>query len=220
MTPRSLNAETDVLIVGAGPVGLFLANECARRGMRYRLVEQRATQSEHSKALAIFPRTLEIFDMAGIAAPFLEAANRVTSVAVRTHGRTLAQMQLRARADPVRVRRDGSPGRDGEAARVGVAPSGRNRRVRNARSCPPWRTANRSGPTLERNGQPDRDSRVLRRRLRRRAQHGAASVEHSRSRVRRTRTRSCSRTSRRTMHFRPASCSFARASSAPWPSFR
>ena len=84
MTPRSSNAETELLIVGAGPVGLFLASECARRGMRYRLVEERATQSEHSKALAIFPRTLEIFDMAGIAAPFLEAANRVTSVAVQT----------------------------------------------------------------------------------------------------------------------------------------
>jgi 2-polyprenyl-6-methoxyphenol hydroxylase-like FAD-dependent oxidoreductase len=36
-----LNAaiDKDVLIVGAGPVGLFLANECARRGMRWRLVE-------------------------------------------------------------------------------------------------------------------------------------------------------------------------------------
>lgn len=58
--------DVDVLIVGAGPVGLFLANECARRRMRFRLVEKNATQSQHSKALAIFPRTLEIFDMAGV----------------------------------------------------------------------------------------------------------------------------------------------------------
>ena len=34
--------DTDVLIVGAGPVGLFLANECARRGLRYRIVEAHA----------------------------------------------------------------------------------------------------------------------------------------------------------------------------------
>jgi 2-polyprenyl-6-methoxyphenol hydroxylase-like FAD-dependent oxidoreductase len=86
--------DTDVLIVGAGPVGLFLANECARRGLRWRLIETRAAQSEHSKALAIFPRTLEIFDMAGVSRPFLEAANRTTSVAVMTHGRRLAQMRF------------------------------------------------------------------------------------------------------------------------------
>jgi 2-polyprenyl-6-methoxyphenol hydroxylase-like FAD-dependent oxidoreductase len=86
--------DTDVLIVGAGPVGLFLANECARRGLRWRIVESRPTQSAHSKALAIFPRTLEIFDMAGVVRPFLEAANRVTSVAVITHGRTLAHMRF------------------------------------------------------------------------------------------------------------------------------
>ena len=58
--------DTDVLIVGAGPAGLFLANECARRNLRSLIVEERASQSEHSKALAIFPRTMEIFDMAGI----------------------------------------------------------------------------------------------------------------------------------------------------------
>ena len=84
----------DVLIVGAGPVGLFLANECARRGLRWRLIEARATQSVHSKALAIFPRTLEMFDMAGIVQPFLDAANRVTWVAVIARGRPLARVRF------------------------------------------------------------------------------------------------------------------------------
>src|SRR5215475_7861164 len=92
--------DTDVLIVGAGPVGLFLANECARRGLRWRLIETRASQSEHSKALAIFPRTLEIFDMAGVVSPFLEAANRVTSVAVMSHERRLAHMRFAPEESP------------------------------------------------------------------------------------------------------------------------
>jgi 2-polyprenyl-6-methoxyphenol hydroxylase-like FAD-dependent oxidoreductase len=92
--------DTDVLIAGAGPVGLFLANECARRGLRWRLVEARATQSEHSKALAIFPRTLEVFDMAGVAAPFLEAANRVTAVAIASKGRTLGRIPFAPEGTP------------------------------------------------------------------------------------------------------------------------
>lgn len=94
--------DADVLIIGAGPVGLFLANECARRGLRYRLVEANATQSQHSKALAMFPRTLEILDMSGLVAPFLEKANRVTSVAVVAHGRTLAHMRFTPEESPYR----------------------------------------------------------------------------------------------------------------------
>ena len=94
------NVDTDVLVCGAGPVGLFMANECARRGLCWRLIEKRSSQSIHSKALAIFPRTLEIFDMAGVIAPFLEAANRVTAVSVITHGRTLAHMQFEPKESP------------------------------------------------------------------------------------------------------------------------
>src|SRR5262245_64084156 len=93
-------ADTDVLIAGAGPVGLFLANECARRGLRWRLIEARSGQSIHSKALAIFPRTLETFDMAGVVTPFLEAANRVTSVAVRLPQRSLAHIPFTPEESP------------------------------------------------------------------------------------------------------------------------
>ena len=99
MIPKSVN-DTDVFIVGAGPVGLFLANECARRGLRWQIVESHASQSQHSKALAIFPRTMEIFDMAGVAAPFLEKANRVTSIAILRHGRKLAQMKFQPENTP------------------------------------------------------------------------------------------------------------------------
>jgi len=92
--------DTDILIVGAGPVGLFLANECARRALRWRLIETRPTQSIHSKALAIFPRTMEIFDMAGVVGPFVGAANRVTSVAVFSQGQALAHMQFTPEESP------------------------------------------------------------------------------------------------------------------------
>ena len=98
MANRAL--DTDILIVGAGPVGLFLANECSRRNLRWRLIEQQASQSQHSKALAIFPRTLEIFDMAGIVDPFLEKANRVTKVVVMSSTRTLARMEFAPRQTP------------------------------------------------------------------------------------------------------------------------
>ena len=96
----SNSIDTEVLIVGAGPVGLFAANECARHNLRWRLIEERSSQSEHSKALAIFPRTLEIFDMAGIVAPFLERANRVTKVAVMIRDRSLAHMKFEPAESP------------------------------------------------------------------------------------------------------------------------
>lgn len=92
--------EVDVFIAGAGPVGLFLANECARLDMSYRIVETNATQSTHSKALAIFPRTFEIFDMAGLAEPFSTAANRVTRVAFASHDRRLGCIEFAPNETP------------------------------------------------------------------------------------------------------------------------
>jgi 2-polyprenyl-6-methoxyphenol hydroxylase-like FAD-dependent oxidoreductase len=68
--------------------------------VRFRLIEARPGQSEHSKALAIFPRTMEIFDMAGLVDPFLRAANRVTSVQIVTSTKTLAHMRFEPHESP------------------------------------------------------------------------------------------------------------------------
>jgi 2-polyprenyl-6-methoxyphenol hydroxylase-like FAD-dependent oxidoreductase len=62
-----------VLIAGAGPVGLTLANELTRLGVKVRIVDKAATRTDKSKALVLWSRTLELFDDAGYAGKFLPA---------------------------------------------------------------------------------------------------------------------------------------------------
>jgi 2-polyprenyl-6-methoxyphenol hydroxylase-like FAD-dependent oxidoreductase len=59
--------EVDVLIVGAGPTGLTLANDLARHKIRFEIVEKNSTYSKYSKALVVQARSLEIFDYLSIA---------------------------------------------------------------------------------------------------------------------------------------------------------
>ncbi|KAF0401851.1 FAD binding domain-containing protein [Gigaspora margarita] len=62
----------DVLICGAGPVGLFLANELAEFEINFRIIEKVEKHPEFSKALLISPRTMDILDNRGLLHPFLE----------------------------------------------------------------------------------------------------------------------------------------------------
>jgi 2-polyprenyl-6-methoxyphenol hydroxylase-like FAD-dependent oxidoreductase len=66
-------AKVDVLISGAGPVGLTMANELVRRGISVRIVDKSAERTDKSKALVLWSRTLELFDHAGYVEPFLAA---------------------------------------------------------------------------------------------------------------------------------------------------
>src|SRR5262249_46325506 len=62
-----------VLIAGAGPVGMTLANELVRHGVQVRIVDKTAARTDKSKALVLWSRTLELFEDAGYARPCLPA---------------------------------------------------------------------------------------------------------------------------------------------------
>jgi 2-polyprenyl-6-methoxyphenol hydroxylase-like FAD-dependent oxidoreductase len=69
-------ADTDVLIAGAGPAGLVLACDLARRGIAVRIVEANPTPPDHrsgSRGKGIQPRTLEVYDDLGIIGAVQEA---------------------------------------------------------------------------------------------------------------------------------------------------
>ena len=67
----------DVLIIGAGPSGLFAAAELARHGVEARLIEREVRPHREARATAIQPGTLEILDSVGLLSPFLETAEHV-----------------------------------------------------------------------------------------------------------------------------------------------
>jgi len=61
-----------VIIVGAGPVGMVLAIELARRRGACRLIERTLQPSETSRSFTLHAKTMEMFEHMGIAHRFLE----------------------------------------------------------------------------------------------------------------------------------------------------
>ena len=59
-------AETDVLIIGAGPTGLVLALWLTHLGVRVRIIDKAGEPGTTSRALAVQARTLELYDQLGL----------------------------------------------------------------------------------------------------------------------------------------------------------
>ena len=72
-----------VLVVGAGPVGLTMAAHLHAHGLTPRIVDRAPHPSTTSKALVLWPRSLEMLDDLGLVDRFLAAGR--SPVAVQFH---------------------------------------------------------------------------------------------------------------------------------------
>lgn len=58
-------SNTDVLVVGAGPVGMAMAMELSIQGVSFRVVEKASTHSDKSRAMGVHTRAMEILSRYG-----------------------------------------------------------------------------------------------------------------------------------------------------------
>jgi 2-polyprenyl-6-methoxyphenol hydroxylase-like FAD-dependent oxidoreductase len=86
--------DIDVLVVGAGPTGLMLANQLVRRGVRTLVIDRHAGPSLQTRALGVQARTLEIYAQLGIVDRALELGKRGTGANMWAQGRKMARVPL------------------------------------------------------------------------------------------------------------------------------
>jgi 2-polyprenyl-6-methoxyphenol hydroxylase-like FAD-dependent oxidoreductase len=88
--------KTDVLIAGAGPVGLTVASELARYGLSVRLIDKNAERTDKSKALVLWARTLELMDRmgAGCTQRFIEAGLKVQGANILSGHKEIAHVEM------------------------------------------------------------------------------------------------------------------------------
>jgi 2-polyprenyl-6-methoxyphenol hydroxylase-like FAD-dependent oxidoreductase len=83
---------TDVLIVGAGPTGLMLANQLGRRGIRVTIIDRHSGPAQQTRAMAVHARTLEIYAKLGIADRALELGQRGNASNMWSQGKLQARI--------------------------------------------------------------------------------------------------------------------------------
>jgi 2-polyprenyl-6-methoxyphenol hydroxylase-like FAD-dependent oxidoreductase len=94
------NMKSQVLIVGAGPVGLPMAAELARYGVSVRIVDKAAQRTDKSKAVVLWSRTLELLDRAGCTDAFVAAGNKVDAANIIAGKTVMAHIDISDVASP------------------------------------------------------------------------------------------------------------------------
>jgi 2-polyprenyl-6-methoxyphenol hydroxylase-like FAD-dependent oxidoreductase len=85
---------SDILVIGAGPVGLTLACELARHGVRPRIIDQLDTPSPYCRAIGVTPRTLEVMEDMGVVRELVDAGLWLTGMRLILPGAPVKDLTL------------------------------------------------------------------------------------------------------------------------------
>jgi 2-polyprenyl-6-methoxyphenol hydroxylase-like FAD-dependent oxidoreductase len=85
---------TDVVIIGGGPVGLFMAALLLQDGVDVTVLEQRTGPEPHSRAIGIHPPALEALARIGVAEELVRRGVPIRHGLAISGGATLAQMSF------------------------------------------------------------------------------------------------------------------------------
>jgi len=94
LSQRNASVDVDVLIVGAGPTGLMLANQLARRGVKPRIIDRHSGPAQQSRAMAVQARTMEIYSRMGLIDKALSLGERATGANIWANGRWTARIPV------------------------------------------------------------------------------------------------------------------------------
>ena len=98
--PMPPATQPDVLICGAGPVGLTLASQLIRHDIAFRIIDKNGQRTELSKALAMFARSLELLHSGVDAHEFAQAGIPIESVLVFSNRREVGSIHLAGAESP------------------------------------------------------------------------------------------------------------------------
>lgn len=89
----------DVVIVGGGPVGLFLAALLLQEGVKVRVLEQRLHRERHSRAIGIHPPALAALESVGVARHMVAAGVQIRNGIAVSGGETVGAMSFASASD-------------------------------------------------------------------------------------------------------------------------
>ena len=86
--------DTDVLVVGAGPTGLMLANQLARRGVTPLIIDRHSGPAQQTRAIGVQARTLEIYGWMGLIEQALALGQVATAANLWANGKWKARIPV------------------------------------------------------------------------------------------------------------------------------
>jgi 2-polyprenyl-6-methoxyphenol hydroxylase-like FAD-dependent oxidoreductase len=99
-TVEATPLDTDVLIVGAGPTGLALANQLLQAGITPMIVDKLTTGQNTSRAAVIHAHTLEVLEQIGVSDRLVADGLRLTSFSIRDRDRVLVRLNFATLPSP------------------------------------------------------------------------------------------------------------------------